>query len=159
MYHHPKSSGSSDPVLSLNQSLGIRTMSLSLCRIVVIRVSVLSRKVCVWNRWSSLVHPLTDVRNRISVSGCSSFSDDEEGLHDTYDEIQGYLCVSSDPRRSGSSEGGGNLIITVKKLRLSVQDQRKVDTLQMSSPGDISHHSPETTGTVNGRPSPLNDRK
>jgi hypothetical protein len=29
----------------------------------------------------------------------------------------------------------------------------------MSSPGDFGLHSPETTGTVNGRPSPLNDRK
>ncbi len=29
----------------------------------------------------------------------------------------------------------------------------------MSSPGDVSLHSPETTGTVNDRPRPLNDRK
>ncbi len=53
------------------------------------------------------------------------FSDDEEGLNDTDDEIQGYLCVSADPRRSGSVEGGENFIITSKELRLSLQVQRK----------------------------------
>ena len=49
--------------------------------------------------------------------------DDEEGLHDADDEIQGYLCVSVDPRRSGSAEGGENFIITAKELRLSLQAQ------------------------------------
>ena len=49
--------------------------------------------------------------------------DDEEGLHDADDEIQGYLCVSADPRRSGSAEGGENFIITAKELRLSLQAQ------------------------------------
>ena len=36
-----------------------------------------------------------------------NLSDDEGALSDTDDEIQGYLCVSVDPRRSGSwsSEG------------------------------------------------------
>jgi hypothetical protein len=52
-----------------------------------------------------------------------NFSDDEEGLHDTDDEIQGYLCVSTDPRRSGSAEGGENFIITAKELRMSLQAQ------------------------------------
>ena len=69
VYHHPRSSGSSDPSLSCHQSLGIRIMSLSLCSIVSIRVSVLSSKVCSRSRWALLVHPLTDTRNRISVSG------------------------------------------------------------------------------------------
>jgi hypothetical protein len=53
------------------------------------------------------------------------FSDDESGLHDADDEIQGYLCVSADPRRSGTAEGGENFIITPKELRLSLQVQRK----------------------------------
>ena len=52
-----------------------------------------------------------------------TFSDDEEGLHGADDEIQGYLCVSADPRRSGPVEGGENLIITAEELRLSLQDQ------------------------------------
>ena len=52
-----------------------------------------------------------------------TFSDDEEGLHDTDDEIQGYLCVLADPRRSGPAEGGENLIITEEELRLSLQAQ------------------------------------
>jgi hypothetical protein len=43
-----------------------------------------------------------------------NFSDDEEGLHDTDDEIQNNLCVSENPRRSGSAEGGENFIITTK---------------------------------------------
>ena len=34
-----------------------------------------------------------------------NLSDDEEGLPDAEDEIQGYLCISADPRRSGSAEG------------------------------------------------------
>ncbi len=134
-----------------------------------------------------------------------NFSDDEEGLHDTDDEIQGYLCVSADPRRSGSDEGGENFIITTKELRMSLQArcEEEDQTVWMttaqagfpmtitegeldndpdrqrgkltarclhpvmsayilqrqSSPGDVSLHSPETTGTVNARPSPLNDRK
>ena len=53
-----------------------------------------------------------------------TFPDDEEGLHDTDDEIQGYFCVSVDPRRSGSDEGGEKFIITSKELRLSLQAQR-----------------------------------
>ncbi len=52
-----------------------------------------------------------------------NFSDDEEGLHDTDDEIQGYLCVSADPRRSGSAEGEENFIITAKEQRMSLQAQ------------------------------------
>jgi len=52
-----------------------------------------------------------------------NFSDDEEGLHDADDEIQGYLCVSADPRRSGSAEGGENFIITAKEIRMSLQAQ------------------------------------
>ncbi len=56
-----------------------------------------------------------------------NFSDDEEGLHDTDDEIQGYLCVSVDPRRSGSAEGGENFIITSKELRMSLQAQCEVE--------------------------------
>jgi hypothetical protein len=53
------------------------------------------------------------------------FSEDEEGLNDTDDETQGYVCVSADPRNSGSAEGGENFIITVKELRLSIQSQCK----------------------------------
>jgi hypothetical protein len=33
------------------------------------------------------------------------------------------LCISEDPRRSGSAEGGENFIITSKVLRLSLQAQ------------------------------------
>jgi hypothetical protein len=75
VYHHPRSSGCRDPVLSCHQSLGIRIMSWSFCSIVDIRLSVLSSRVCVRDRWVSLVHPLTDARNRMSVSGCSSSSE------------------------------------------------------------------------------------
>ena len=50
-----------------------------------------------------------------------NFSDEEEELNDTDDEIQGYLCVSADPRRSGSPEGGENFILTSEELRLSLQ--------------------------------------
>jgi hypothetical protein len=32
-----------------------------------------------------------------------NFSDDEEEVKE---EIQGYLCVSADPRKSGQTEGG-----------------------------------------------------
>ncbi len=103
-----------------------------------------------------------------------------------------YLCVSADPRRSGSAEGGENFIFTSKELRLSLQAQCEQEDQtvwmtttqgrfpddfhrrrarqrprpsagetygQMSSPGDIGLLSPETTGTVNGRPSPINGRK
>ena len=52
-----------------------------------------------------------------------NFSDEEEELSDTDDEIQGYLCVSADPRRSGSAEGGENFILTAEELRLSLQEQ------------------------------------
>ncbi len=48
---------------------------------------------------------------------------DEEGLHDTDDETQGYVCVSADPRKSGSVKGGENFIITSKELRISLQVQ------------------------------------
>jgi hypothetical protein len=44
-----------------------------------------------------------------------TFSDDEEGVKE---EIQGYLCVSADPRRSGQTEGDENFIITAEELRL-----------------------------------------
>ncbi len=56
-----------------------------------------------------------------------NFSNDEEGLHDADDEIQGYLCVSTDPRRSESAEGGENFIITSKELRMSLQVQCEVE--------------------------------
>ncbi len=56
-----------------------------------------------------------------------NFSDDEEGLHDADDEIQGYLCVSADPRRSGSAEGGENFIITTEELRISLHVQCKTE--------------------------------
>ncbi len=52
-----------------------------------------------------------------------SFSDEEGELSDTDDEIQGHLCVSVDPRRSGSTEGGENFILTSDELRLSLQSQ------------------------------------
>ncbi len=54
-----------------------------------------------------------------------NFSDEEEELRDTEDEIQGYLCVSADPRWSGSAEGGENFILTAEELRLSLQEQCK----------------------------------
>jgi hypothetical protein len=43
-----------------------------------------------------------------------NFSEDEEGAEE---EIQGYLCVSADPRRSGQTAGGENFIITTEELR------------------------------------------
>ncbi len=49
-----------------------------------------------------------------------TFSDDEEGVKE---EIQGYLCVSTDPRRSGQTEGGENFIITTEELRLILKAQ------------------------------------
>jgi len=51
-----------------------------------------------------------------------TFSDDEEGAGD---EIQGYLCVSADPRRSGPTEGGENFIVTAEELRRLLQPQCK----------------------------------
>ena len=56
-----------------------------------------------------------------------NFSDEEEDLSDTDDEIPGYLCVSADPRRSGSAEGGENFILTTEELRLSLQVQCQVE--------------------------------
>ena len=56
-----------------------------------------------------------------------SFSDEEGELSDTDDEIQGDLCVSVDPRRSGSAEGGENFILTSDELRLSLQAQCEVE--------------------------------
>ena len=56
-----------------------------------------------------------------------NFSDEEEDLSDTDDEIPGYLCVSTDPRRSGSAEGGENFILTAEELRLSLQVQCQVE--------------------------------
>ena len=50
-----------------------------------------------------------------------------EDLSDTDDEIPGYLCVSADPRRSGSAEGGENFIITAEELRLLLQVQCQVE--------------------------------
>ena len=51
-----------------------------------------------------------------------TFSDDEEGVKE---EIQGYLCVSADPRRSGQTEGGENFIITAEELRQILKAQCK----------------------------------
>ena len=51
-----------------------------------------------------------------------NFSDDEEGAEE---EIQGYLCVSADPRRSGQTEGGENFIITAEELRQILKAQCK----------------------------------
>jgi hypothetical protein len=51
-----------------------------------------------------------------------TFSDDEEGVKE---EIQGYLCVSADPKRSGQTEGGENFIITAEELRLILKAQCK----------------------------------
>ena len=56
-----------------------------------------------------------------------NFSDEEEDLSDTDDEIPGYLCVSADPRRSGSAEGGENFILTAEELRLLLQVQCQVE--------------------------------
>ena len=49
-----------------------------------------------------------------------NFSEDEEGAEE---EIQGYLCVSADPRRSGQTEGGENFIITAEELRRILKGQ------------------------------------
>jgi len=54
-----------------------------------------------------------------------NLSDDEEGLSDAEDEIQGYLCISADPRRPGVAEGGESFIITVEELRLAPRIQRE----------------------------------
>ncbi len=43
------------------------------------------------------------------------------------DEIQGYMCVLADPRRSGLDEGRENFILTVKELRMSLRTQSKVE--------------------------------
>ena len=56
-----------------------------------------------------------------------NFSDEEEDLSDTDNEIPGYLCVSADPKRSGSAEGGENFILTTEELRLSIQVQCQVE--------------------------------
>ncbi len=69
-----------------------------------------------------------------------NFSDDEEGLHDTDDEIQGYMCVSSDPRRSGSAVGGKNFIITSKELRMSLQGQCEVEDQAVWMTTTVLHH-------------------
>ncbi len=42
---------------------------------------------------------------------------------DLPDKIQGYMCVSADPRRSGTAEGGENFIITTEELRILLQAQ------------------------------------
>jgi hypothetical protein len=44
----------------------------------------------------------------------------EKGVHDEGNRIQGYMCASADPRRSGLDEGGENLILTVKELRMTL---------------------------------------
>ena len=68
---------------------------------------------------------------------------DEEGeLNDTDlpDEMQGCLCVSADPRRSGTDEGGENFILTAKELRLSLENsvsRRRSDSLANDSSGKI----------------------
>jgi hypothetical protein len=61
-----------------------------------------------------------------------NFSDDEEGAEE---EIQGYLCVSADPRRSGQTEGGENFIITVEELRriLEAQCEEEDQTVWMTT--------------------------
>jgi hypothetical protein len=63
---------------------------------------------------------------------CYNFSDDEEGAEE---EIQGYLCVSADPRRSGQTEGGENFIITTEELRqiLKAQCEAEDQTVWMST--------------------------
>ena len=61
-----------------------------------------------------------------------NFSDDEEGAEE---EIQGYLCVSADPRRSGQTEGGENFIITAEELRriLKFQCEEEDQTVWMTT--------------------------
>jgi hypothetical protein len=61
-----------------------------------------------------------------------NFSDDEEGAEE---EIQGYLCVSADPRRSGQTEGGENFIITAEELRriLKAQCEEEDQTVWMTT--------------------------
>jgi len=57
-----------------------------------------------------------------SLQARYTFSDEGE---EADDEIQGYLCVSADPRRSGQTEGGENFIITAEELRRILQAQRE----------------------------------
>jgi len=38
-------------------------------------------------------------------------------------ETQGYICVSADPRRSGTDEGGEDFILTTKELRNLLRTQ------------------------------------
>jgi hypothetical protein len=61
-----------------------------------------------------------------------NFSDDEEGAEE---EIQGYLCVSADPRRSGQTEGVENFIITTEELRqiLKAQCEEEDQTVWMTT--------------------------
>ena len=61
-----------------------------------------------------------------------NFSNDEEGSEE---EIQGYLCVSADPRRSGQTEGGENFIITAEELRqiLKAQCEEEDQTVWMTT--------------------------
>jgi hypothetical protein len=61
-----------------------------------------------------------------------NFSDDEEGAEE---ELQGYLCVSADPRRSGQTEGGENFIITAEELRqiLTAQCEEEDQTVWMTT--------------------------
>jgi hypothetical protein len=61
-----------------------------------------------------------------------NFSEDEEEVEE---EIQGYLCVSADPRRSGQTEGGENFIITPEELRqiLKAQCEEEDQTVWMTT--------------------------
>jgi len=65
---------------------------------------------------------------------------DEDGEPDDMflpDEIQGYMCVSADPRRSWTDEGqrrvalsgggGENLILTTEELRRSLQAHHRTE--------------------------------
>ena len=50
----------------------------------------------------------------------------EEGEPDDIfrpDETQGYICVSTDPRRSGTDEGGEDFSLTTKELRKLLRTQ------------------------------------
>jgi hypothetical protein len=55
--------------------------------------------------------------------------DTEGELEDTDlpEEIQGYMYVSADPRRSGTTEGGENFIITTKELRILLYAQCQLE--------------------------------
>jgi len=42
-------------------------------------------------------------------------------------QVQGYLCVSVDPRRAWTAKGGETFIITKEEFKILIQDQQKTE--------------------------------